>query len=119
MWMNDLRTLMLRALLLDWFGQILILVLFLSVPAWTGIDLNAESIQVQGPWLLFVLVLYPLLGWLFGSYTLLRWRRVTLPVLLQRLLITAVVALINRIPLKRLFVTLMCPRGEKPDQDSH
>ena len=43
--------------------------------------------------MLFVLLLYPLLGWLFGSYTVLRWRRLTLPVLLQRLLLTAAVTL--------------------------
>ena len=40
-----------------------------------------------------MLLLYPLLGWLFGSYTVLRWRRLTLIVLLQRLLITAAVTL--------------------------
>ena len=41
---------------------------------------------------MFSLLLYPLLGWLFGSYTVLHWRRLTLPVLLQRLVITAVVS---------------------------
>ena len=45
-------------------------------------------------WLLFSLLLYPLLGWLFGSYTVLRWRRLTLAVLLQRLVITAAVSVI-------------------------
>ena len=45
-------------------------------------------------WLVFVLLLYPLLGWLFGSYTVLRWRRLPLLVLLQRLLITAAVTLV-------------------------
>ena len=93
MWMTDLRTLMLRALLLDWIGQVLILALILLMPAWTGIDLGGHSLQGQGPWLVFLLLLYPLLGWLFGSYTVLRWRRLTLPVLLQRLLITAAVTL--------------------------
>ena len=91
--MNDLRTLMLRALLLDWIGQVLIVASILLMPAWTGIDLAGKSFQGQGPWLLFLLLLYPLLGWLFGSYTVLRWRRLTLPVLLQRLLITAAVTL--------------------------
>ena len=89
--MTDLRTLMLRALLLDWIGQVLILALILLMPAWTGIDLGGHSLQGQGPWLVFLLLL--LLGWLFGSYTVLRWRRLTLPVLLQRLLITAAVTL--------------------------
>lgn len=89
--MHDPRTLLLRALLLDWLGQVLILALILSMPAWTGVALGGDSLQGQGAWLVFVLLLYPLLGWLFGSYTVLRWRRLALPVLLQRLLITAAV----------------------------
>ena len=40
----------------------------------TVIDLSFESLQRQGPWLVFMLLLHPLLGWLFGSYTVLRWR---------------------------------------------
>ena len=41
-----------------------------------------------------MLLLYPLLGWLFGSYTVLRWRRLPMTVLLQRLFITAVATLL-------------------------
>ena len=40
------------------------------------------------------MALYPFLGWLFGSYTVLRWRRLILPVLLQRLAITAAMSVI-------------------------
>ena len=87
--MHDLRTLLLRALLLDWLGLVLILALVLWMPHWTCIALGGDSLHGQGPWLVFVLLLYPLLGWLFGSYTVLRWRRLPLLVLLQRLLITA------------------------------
>ena len=91
--MNDLRILLLRALLLDLLGQGLILALMLWVPSRIDIPLGANGLQDQGAWLVFILLLYPLLGWLFGSFTLLRWRRLALPVLLQRLLITAVVTL--------------------------
>ena len=49
---------------------------------------------VHGIWLIFSLLLYPLLGWLFGSYTVLRWRRLAFPVLVQRLIITGTVTLI-------------------------
>ena len=84
---------MLCALILDWLGQLLILALILSLPALTGIDLGGESLQGQRPWVVFVLLLYPLLGWLFGSYTVLRWRCLAFPVLLQRLLITATATL--------------------------
>ena len=90
--MHDPRMLLLWALLLDWLGQVLILALILRMPEWTGIAIGGDSLKGQGPWL-FVLLVYPLPGWLFGSYTVLSWRRLALPVLLQRLLITAVVTL--------------------------
>ena len=93
MWMTNLRTLFLRALLLDWLGQSLILALIISLPALTGIDIGFDSLRGQGSWLIFVFWVYPLLGWLFGSYTVLRWRRLPLPVLLQRLFITSFVTL--------------------------
>ena len=35
------------------------------------------QLEGQGLWLIFCLLLYPLLGWLFGSYTVLRWRRLS------------------------------------------
>ena len=92
--MNDLRILMLWALMLDWLGQFLILGLILLVPALTGANIADYSLQGQWAWLIFALILYPLLGWLFGSYTVLRWRRLTLLVLIQRLLLTAVVTLL-------------------------
>ncbi|TCD58104.1 sugar transferase [Synechococcus sp. BS55D] len=93
MWGINPRTLILRALLLDWLGQLLILLLIVVSPSWLDIPLGGPHLEGQGAWLLFCLLLYPLLGWLFGSYTVLRWRRLTLPVLLQRLLITGVVTL--------------------------
>ena len=92
MWMHDPRTLILRALLLDAAGQLLILSLILWIPSLLGWTIGGSSLEGQGGWLLFSLLLYPLLGWLFGSYTVLRWRRLTLPVLLQRLVITAAVS---------------------------
>lgn len=82
------------AVLLDWLGQLLILFLIHHLPALTGISLEGNSFQGQGPWLVFVFLLYPLLSWLFGGYTVLRWRRLSLMVLLQRLLITASVTYI-------------------------
>ena len=85
---------MLRALLLDWLGQFLILFLIYTSPSLFGIQPYFLPLQSQGVWILFIFLLYPLLGWLFGTYTLLRWRRVTWPVLLQRLLTTSVVTLL-------------------------
>ena len=85
---------MLWALLLDWLGQLLVVALIWSVPALTGTHLGGRSLYGQEAWVVLMLLLYPLLGWLFGSYTVLGWRRFTLLVLLQRLLITAVVTLL-------------------------
>ena len=90
--MHDPRSLIIRALLLDGAGQLLILGLILWVPPLIGWSIGGSNLDGQGSWLLFSLLLYPFLGWLFGSYTVLRWRRLALPVLLQRLVITAVVS---------------------------
>ena len=92
--MHNPRTLILRALFLDGLGQLLMLGLILWAPALLGWTIGGNSLEGQGSWLLFSLLLYPSLGWLFGSYTVLRWRRLTLPVLLQRLVITAAVTVI-------------------------
>ncbi len=94
MLMHNSRSLILRALLLDGVGQLLILGLMLWIPSLFGWAIGGITLDGQTGWLLFSMLLYPLLGWLFGSYTVLRWRRLTLPVLLQRLLLTAVVSLI-------------------------
>ena len=90
--MHDPRSLILRALLLDSAGQLLILGLILWGPPLLGLSIGGSSLDGQGDWLLFSFLLYPLLGWLFGSYTVLRWRRLTLTILLQRLAITAAVS---------------------------
>ena len=87
--MHDPRSLIIRALLLDCAGQLLILGFILWVPPLIGWPIGGSNLEGQGSWLLFSLLLYPFLGWLFGSYTVLRWRRLTLSVLLQRLVITA------------------------------
>ena len=88
------RSLLLRALLLDSCGQLLVFASISASALTLGLPLGAGTLQGQGPWLVFLLILYPLLGWLFGSYTVLRWRRLPSRILLQRLLITAVVTMI-------------------------
>jgi lipopolysaccharide/colanic/teichoic acid biosynthesis glycosyltransferase len=91
---NDSRFELLRALLLDWLGQLLIFYLFLISPDLLGLyALSVSQLEVQWAWLLFCLLLYPLLGWLFGSYTVLRWRHLPFLVLFKRLFITAIVTL--------------------------
>ena len=89
MWRLDPRVNLLLALLSDWLGELLILVLILRNPTFIGVHPTESNLQGFGSWLVFILLLYPLLGWLFGSYTVLNWRRLSLKVLLQRLLITS------------------------------
>ena len=88
---HDPRLLILLAFLLDGFGQLLILGLILWPPSFLEGFFGGVSLDGQLSWLLFSLLLYPLLSWLFGSYTVLRWRRLSLPVLFHRLVITSVV----------------------------
>jgi hypothetical protein len=85
----DPRTTLLWALLLDWLGQLLILTLILLIPVVFNLPMGGTQLAGQYPWILFCLLLYPLLGWLFGSYTVLRWRRLPMLVLVQRLLLAA------------------------------
>ena len=91
--MPDHRSLLLRALLLDVLGQLMLLGLLVVLPVFTGLPTVELGLNGQLGWLLFVVLAYPALGWLFGSFTVLRWRRLPLVVLLQRLLLTAVATL--------------------------
>ena len=89
MWLSNLRALMLRALLFDSIGQFLIVALIYLLSSTLGFGPVSVYLFRQVPWFLFVLSLYPLLGWLFGIYTVLGWRRLSPYVLLQRLFVTA------------------------------
>ena len=90
MWWHDPRILLLRALLLDWLGQCLIVAGLMCWPEWISTsDYHAYQLDFHWLWFIFCLTVYPLLGWLFGSYTVLRWRRLALHVLFQRLFITS------------------------------
>ena len=94
MWGCDPRSLLLRAVLLDWLGQLLILLVIVVAPdALSAVPTGSSDLEGQRAWLVFSFLLYPLLGWLFGGYTVLRWRQLALPVLLQRLLLTNLVTL--------------------------
>ena len=91
MWASHPRVLLARAILLDWLGQLMILSSIMFTPVWFGFSTDITlRLEDQTTWLIISLLLYPLLGWLFGSYTLLRWRHLPLYLLLQRLLITVI-----------------------------
>tara|TARA_B100000674_G_scaffold19750_1_gene13963 strand:+ start:327 stop:1646 length:1320 start_codon:yes stop_codon:yes gene_type:complete len=81
-------------MLLDFLGQLLILFLIIFFSGLHDIPVPSFNLlSDQQFWLILAFLLYPLLGWLFGSYTVLRWRRLPLPVLTQRLFITSSVTL--------------------------
>lgn len=61
------------------------------------------GLQAQLPWILFMAVSYLGLGWLFGSYTVLRWRRLPLASVLQRVLVAAAVTAIVVAFLRHVF----------------
>ena len=95
MWAHKPRTLLLSALFLDWLGCLLIFAGILY-PSYSTL-LNKPYhvfLDTNWVWFLFCFLLYPLFGWLFGSYTVLRWSRLGLLVLSQRLLISALVSFV-------------------------
>ena len=52
------------------------------------------ALQTQLPWVVFTAISYLGFGWLFGSYTVLRWRSLPPVSVLQRVLITGLVTVI-------------------------
>ena len=75
---------------LDFVGQLLLLLAFAINSRHLTFPIEHDALSSNGAWFLFCLFLYPALGWLFGTYTLLRWRRVPFPILLQRIALTAI-----------------------------
>ena len=94
MWSHHPRSKLLVALILDCLGQLGILGLLLGLTARSDVQIGSQSLDGQITWLCLMVVIYPSLGWLFGSYTVLRWRRLSSMLLAQRLLITAIATLI-------------------------
>ena len=86
---SDPRALIWRALLLDWLGQALVIGLLLVQREGASFLFKVGQIENFWPWMLFCFLLYPLLGWLFGSYTVLRWRQLSVQVLVQRLVLAS------------------------------
>ena len=91
---SDPRALIWRALLLDWLGQALVIGLLLVEREGGFFIRNVGQIENFWPWMLFCFLLYPLLGWLFGSYTVLRWRDLPVQVLFQRLALASLASLL-------------------------
>jgi lipopolysaccharide/colanic/teichoic acid biosynthesis glycosyltransferase len=81
-WRNPRRILLVCAALdlVGLIGVLALISLFKPLPLFPQVG-----------WLLFTAAAYLGLGWLFGSYTVLRWRRLPLTAVLQRVVITGVV----------------------------
>ena len=73
MWGRDPRSLMFAAAGLDVAGQLILLLLLVGASSWLPLPLTTDPLALPWGWALFCLLLYPCLGWLFGSYTVLRW----------------------------------------------
>ena len=89
MWTASPRRLLLIAALLDVVGQLVVLWVLISLPILVGLSPADLSLEKQWGWLMGSVTTYVLSSWLFGSYTVLRWRRVPLPSLLPRVFVAA------------------------------
>ncbi len=94
---------LLRAIFLDSLGQFLTLLLISLTLSPTDSLQSANPLIGQGYWLLFCILIYLSLGWLFGTYTILRWPKLPKVVLIQRLLLTAAVSMIAVAIMRWLF----------------
>ena len=82
----DPRRLLLFCAWLDLVGLLALLILISLF--------KQPALQTQLPWVLFTAMSYLGMGWLLGSYTVLRWRSLPLVAVLQRVLITGLVTVI-------------------------
>ena len=89
MWTASPRRLLLIAALLDVVGQMVFLWVLISLPILVGLSPAELSLEKQWGWLMGSVTTYLLSSWLFGSYTVLRWRRVPLSSLLPRVFVAA------------------------------
>ena len=94
MWTASPRRLLLIAALLDVVGQLVVLWVLISLPILVGLSPADLSLEKQWGWLIGSVTTYLLSSWLFGSYTVLRWRGVPLPSLLPRVLVAAMAAVV-------------------------
>ena len=94
MWFRDPRSLVFVAAGLDLVGQMILLALLAAATTWFPVPITAHMLVWPWGWTIFCLLLYPSLGWLFGSYTVLRWRHLPQLLLLQRVLLTCVATLV-------------------------
>ena len=81
---------MFAAAALDLVGQLTLLLLLTGLSRWLElpIPLEGQELSLPAGWTLFCLFLYPTLGWLFGSFTVLRWRQLSPLVLIRRVLLS-------------------------------
>jgi len=87
----DARRLLFAVAALDVIGQLGLLFVLMSQSRLLSLPISGNEISLPLGWLLFCVVLYPALGWLFGSYSLLCRRRISIQLLLQRVLLTTLV----------------------------
>ena len=79
---------------LDLAGQVILLALLAAATNRLPVPIEIQTLAWPWGWTVFCLLLYPSLGWLFGGYTVLRWRHLPQLLLLQRVLLTCVATLV-------------------------
>ena len=88
--LNNPRMIMCLAAVLDVLGQLFMLILLAFNAGYLNLTSGGKQVVFPQGWILFCVVIYPLLGWLLGSYTLLKWRSLPMTSLFQRVGLTAV-----------------------------
>ena len=63
-------------------------------PFLTGLPVTGLTLHGQHLWRIGSILIYLFLGWLFGSYRVLRWRCLPSILLLQRVLLTTLVTVL-------------------------
>ena len=88
------RVLLFAAAALDQVGQLLLIAALTASSSFLAIPSIEEISNHQIDWILFYSFVYPALGWLFGTYSILRWQRLSNRVLIFRVGLTVLVTLI-------------------------
>ena len=99
---NPRRLLMLVALY-DLVGQLLVLFALVANSTRLTLPIFGEKLSFPIGWVLLCICVYPALGWLFGTYSVMRWTRVPNRVLIQRVGLTAMVSLLVIVLIRWLF----------------
>lgn len=93
--LHNPRLALLRAIIFDLIGSIVILSIISILVVMPGDFAAFTSPRFSILWAIFCLIAYFGWGWLFGVFTILRWEQLKQTILLQRILLTIVSSIIT------------------------